>query len=70
MAFFESAHQFPASQAGLIMERTTGTLLCSDLFADSGTEHPALFDGDILGPSSAFLRKLGVSTLTPKRRES
>jgi hypothetical protein len=41
------------------MEQTTGTLLCSDLFADGGTDHPPLFEGDILGPSDAFRRKLG-----------
>jgi flavorubredoxin len=46
-------------EAGLIMEHTTGTLLCSDLFADGGTDHPPLFDGDILGPSDTFRRKLG-----------
>jgi hypothetical protein len=40
------------------MEHATGTLLCSDLFADGGIDHPPLFEGDILGPSDAFRRKL------------
>jgi flavorubredoxin len=46
-------------EAGLMMEHTTGTLLCSDLFAEGGTVHLPLFDGDILGRSEAFRRKLG-----------
>jgi hypothetical protein len=46
-------------EAGLMMERTTRTLLCSDIFAEGGTAHLALFEGDILGPSEAFRRKLG-----------
>jgi len=51
-------------EAGLIMEHTTGTLLCSDLFADGGTDHPPVFEGDILGPSDAFRRKLHFYTHT------
>jgi hypothetical protein len=50
------------------MERETGTLLCSDLFADGGTDHPALFQGDILGPSDAFRRKLDFYTHTKQTR--
>ena len=41
------------------MEHETGTLLCSDLFADGGIDHPPLFEGDILAPSDAFRRRLG-----------
>ena len=39
---------------GCLMEESTGTLLCGDLFAEGGAEHPALAEGDILGPSEAF----------------
>jgi flavorubredoxin len=39
---------------GCLMEEATGTLLCGDLFAEGGAEHPALTEGDILGPSEAF----------------
>jgi len=55
-------------EAGLIMEHATGTLLCSDLFADGGTDHPPLFEGDILGPSDAFRRKLDFYTHTKETR--
>jgi hypothetical protein len=34
-------------------------MLCSDLFADGGTDHSPIFEGDILGPSDALRRKLG-----------
>jgi flavorubredoxin len=59
LQWLDTPHLPHGWEAGLIMEHTTGTLLCSDLFADGGIDHPALFDGDILGPSDAFRRKLG-----------
>jgi flavorubredoxin len=59
LQWLDTPHLPHGWEAGLIMEHATGTLLCSDLFADGGTDHPALFDGDILGPSDAFRRKLG-----------
>ena len=55
--------------SGLIMEHATRTLLCSDLFADGGTDHPPLFEGDIFGPSEAFRRKLDFYTHTKETRE-
>jgi flavorubredoxin len=59
MQWLDTPHLPHGWEAGLIMEHATGTLLCSDLFADGGTDHPPLFEGDILGPSDAFRRKLG-----------
>jgi flavorubredoxin len=59
LQWLDTPHLPHGWEAGLIMEHTTGTLLCSDLFADGGTDHPPLFEGDILGPSDAFRRKLG-----------
>jgi hypothetical protein len=58
MRWLDTPHLTHGWEAGLIMEHATGTLLCSDLFADGGTDHPPLFEGDILGPSDAFRRKL------------
>lgn len=40
--------------AGLIMEKTTETLLCGDLFTQGGSGERALTESDILGPSEAF----------------
>jgi flavorubredoxin len=59
MQWLDTPHLPHGWEAGLIMEHATGTLLCSDLFADGGTDHPPLFEGDILGPSDAFRLKLG-----------
>lgn len=59
MQWLDTPHLPHGWEAGLIMEHATGTLLCSDLFADGGTDHPPLFEGDIFGPSNAFRRKLG-----------
>jgi flavorubredoxin len=39
---------------GYLFEQTTRTLLCGDLFTQPGAEHPAITDGDILGPSEAM----------------
>jgi flavorubredoxin len=50
--------------AGLLYEETTGTLFCSDLFAQPG--HAALFsDGDILTPAIAFESGAHATSLTP-----
>jgi hypothetical protein len=37
-----------------MFEERTKTLLCGDLFTQPGRAHPALTEGDILGPSEAF----------------
>lgn len=39
---------------GFLSERTTRTLFCGDLFTQPGARHPALTEGDILGPSEAM----------------
>jgi flavorubredoxin len=39
---------------GFLMEETTGTLLCGDLFTQGGAEHEPLTEDDILEPSEAF----------------
>ena len=59
LQWLDTPHLPHGWESGLLMEHTTETLLCSDLFADGGTDHLPLFEGDILGPSDAFRRKLG-----------
>jgi len=39
---------------GFLMDETTGTLLCGDLFTQGGTKHEPLTGDDILEPSEAF----------------
>jgi flavorubredoxin len=66
--WLDTPHLPHAWESGLIMEHTTGTLLCSDLFTEGGTDHPPLFEGDILGPSDAFRRKLDFYNHTKDTR--
>lgn len=39
---------------GYLIEESTSTLLCGDLFTQGGSKHPAITEADILGPSEAF----------------
>jgi len=50
--------------AGLLYEKTTGTLFCSDLFTHLG-DPPALTDGDIVGPAIAAEERFHFTSLTP-----
>lgn len=50
--------------AGLLYEKTTGTLFCSDLFTHLG-DPPALTDGDIVGPAIAAEERFHLTSLTP-----
>lgn len=43
---------------GHLMEESTRTLLCGDLFTQPGSKHPPVTDRDILGPSEAFRHAL------------
>ena len=66
--WLDTPHLPHAWESGVLMEHTTGTLLCSDLFTDGGTDHPPLFEGDILGPSDAFRRRLDFYNHTTDTR--
>jgi flavorubredoxin len=50
--------------AGLMFEETTGTLICSDLFAHVGTT-PAVTDDDLLAPALATLKVFAFTPVTP-----
>jgi flavorubredoxin len=50
--------------AGLLYEKTTGTLFCSDLFTHLG-DPPALTEGDIVGPAIAAEESFHFTSLTP-----
>lgn len=51
--------------AGLLYEETTGTLLCSDLFAHFG-DGPPLTQGDILAPAIDNERRSRAMSVTPQ----
>ena len=52
--WFDTPHLPHAWECGFLLETRTRTLLCGDLFTQGGTDHPALTESDILGPSEAF----------------
>jgi hypothetical protein len=52
--WFDTPHMPHAWECGVLFERRTRTLLCSDLFTEGGADHPAVTEVDILGPSERF----------------
>jgi flavorubredoxin len=50
--------------AGLLYEEVTGTLLCGDLFTQTG-DRPALVDDDLVGPAIEAEDLFGHSALSP-----
>jgi len=56
--WFDTPHLPHAWECGFLMEETTRTLLCGDLFTDGGADHPPLTRDDMLEPSERFRRSL------------
>ena len=56
--WFDTPHLPHGWDCGHLMEESTRTLLCGDLFTQPGSRHPPVIEGDILGPSEAFRRAL------------
>jgi flavorubredoxin len=52
--WLDAPHLPHAWDCGFLCEETTATLFCGDLFTQPGSDHPAITEGDILGPSEAF----------------
>ncbi len=52
--WLDTPHMPHAWECGVLFERTTRTLLCSDLFTEGGADHPAVTEADILEPSERF----------------
>jgi hypothetical protein len=51
---------------GLIMDMTTRTFFCGDLFTQGGTGELAVTESDILGPSEAFRAPLDYYAHVPQ----
>lgn len=66
--WLDTPHLPHAWECGFLMESTTGTLLCGDLFTQPGSAHPPLVESDILGPSEAFRRQLDYFAHTRNTR--
>ena len=58
MRWFDTPHLPHSWECGYLMEESTRTLLCGDLFTQGGAHNPAVTESDILGPSEAFRRQM------------
>ena len=56
--WFATPHLPHGWDCGFLMEETTRTLMCGDLFTQGGAAHEPLTEGDILEPSEAFRGEL------------
>jgi hypothetical protein len=56
----------PAVAAGALMDITSRTLFCGDLFTQGGDGDAALTEADILGPSEAFRAPLDYFAQAPQ----
>jgi flavorubredoxin len=64
--WFDTPHVPHAWECGLMMESTTRTLLCGDLFTQGGAGDVALTEADILGPSEAFRQPMDYFAHAPQ----
>jgi flavorubredoxin len=54
MRWFDTPHMPHSWECGLMMDMSTRTFFCGDLFTQGGAGEVALTEADILGPSEAF----------------
>jgi flavorubredoxin len=69
LRWIDTPHMPHGWECGLMMETSTGTLLCGDLFTQGGSGAIPLTEDDILGPSEAFRTPMDYYTHTPRTRE-
>ncbi|MGH9884853.1 MAG: MBL fold metallo-hydrolase, partial [bacterium] len=55
-------------ECGYLFESRTGTLLCGDLFTQSGHEHAPITESDILGPSEGMRAQMDYFAHSPASR--
>jgi flavorubredoxin len=63
--WFDTPHMPHAWDCGLMMEDTTRTFLCGDLFTQGGTGETPLTESDIFAPSEAFRGPLDYFAHSP-----
>ena len=66
--WFDTPHLPHAWECGFLMEESTRTLLCGDLFTQGGTDHPPVTESDILGPSEVFRQRMDYYSHTRNAR--
>jgi flavorubredoxin len=67
--WFDTPHLPHAWECGFLMEETTATLLCGDLFTQGGANHVPLTEADILEPSEAFRQQMDYYSHTKNAEE-
>jgi flavorubredoxin len=66
--WFDTPHVPHAWECGLMMESSTRTFFCGDLFTQGGPGDLALTESDILGPSEAFRKPMDYFAHAPHTR--
>jgi len=66
--WFDAPHVPHGWECGFLLEETTRTLLCGDLFTQGGADHPAVTERDVLGPSEAFRKPMNYFAHAPDTR--
>jgi flavorubredoxin len=67
--WFDTPHLPHSWECGYLMEESTRTLLCGDLFTQGGAHNPAVTEADILEPSEAFRRQMDYFSHTKNAGE-
>jgi flavorubredoxin len=68
LRWLDTPHVPHGWDCGLMLETTTNTLLCGDLFTQGGTGEIAVTESDILEPSEAFRQPLDYFAHAPQTR--
>jgi flavorubredoxin len=68
LRWFDTPHLPHGWECGYLMEESTRTLLCGDLFTQGGAQHPPVTTADILGPSEGLRRALDYYARAPGSR--
>jgi flavorubredoxin len=66
--WLDAPHLPHAWECGFLMEESTRTLLCGDLFTQGGSDLPPITESDILGPSEAFRQAMDYFSHTTRAR--
>lgn len=66
MRWFDTPHTPHGWDCGLMLDTTTRTFLCGDLFTQGGSGQLPLTESDILGPSEAFRKHMDYYAHAPE----
>jgi flavorubredoxin len=69
LRWFDTPHMPHGWECGLMMDLTTRTFLCGDLFTQGGAGEIAVTESDILGPSEAFRARMDYYAHAPRTGE-